>query len=84
MLYEGERDVLVAFISSRIAKTKPVDVLIDESHPEFKITGLKLPSTVKLDKIATISKELILGEIGEIGPKLKKEINAKISKTLLF
>ncbi len=38
---------------------------------------------MKLDKIATISKELILGEIGEIGSKLKKEINSKISKTLI-
>jgi len=39
---------------------------------------------VKLDKIATISKELILGEIGAVGPKLKKEINGKISKTLML
>ena len=83
MLYEGEKDVVVAFISSRIEKTRPVDVLIDTGHPEFKKTGLKLSSTVKLDKIATISKELILGEIGEIGSKLKKEINSKISKTLI-
>ena len=75
---------MVAFISSRITKTRPADVLIDESHSEFKKTGLKLPSTVKLDKIATISKELILGEIGEIGPKLKKEINSKISKILML
>jgi len=84
VLYEGEKDVVVAFISSRITKTRYADVIIDESHPEFKKTGLKLSSTVKLDKIATISKELMLGEIGEIGPKLKKEINGKISKTFLL
>jgi mRNA interferase MazF len=84
VLHESEKDVVVAFISSRITKTRPVDVLIDEGHSEFKKTGLKLSSTVKLDKIATISKELILGEIGEIGPKLKKEINSKISKTLML
>ena len=84
VLHEGEKDVVVAFISSRITKAKQFDVLINDAHPEFKTTGLKLPSTVKIDKIATISKELILGEIGEIGPKLKKEINDKISKTLLL
>jgi len=39
---------------------------------------------VKLDKIATLSKELMLGEIGKIGPKLKREINEKISKTLIL
>jgi hypothetical protein len=47
-LYEGEKDVVVAFISSRITKTRSADVIIDESHPEFKKTGLKLSSTVKL------------------------------------
>ena len=81
VLYEGEKDVVVAFISSRIAKAKPTDVVIDKNHSEFKQTGLKLESSLKLDKIATLSKELILGEIGEVGPKLKKEINYKISKT---
>ncbi|MGD0202733.1 MAG: hypothetical protein ABSC20_02355 [Candidatus Bathyarchaeia archaeon] len=51
-----------------------------ENHPEFKQTGLKLTSAIKLDKIATISKDLILGEIGEVGAKLKKEINRKFSE----
>jgi mRNA interferase MazF len=39
---------------------------------------------IKLDKVATISKDLILGEIGEIGNKLKEEINAKLSKVYKF
>lgn len=82
VLYEGEKDVVVAFISSRATKARLTDILIDETHREFKQSGLKLASTVKLDKIATIAKELILGEIGEVGPELKKEINLKISKIL--
>ena len=82
VLYDCEKDVVVAFISSRISKAKSTDVLIKEQHPEFKQTGLKVESIIKLDKIATLSKGLILGEIGEAGPKLKKEINDKISKTL--
>lgn len=84
VLHEGEKDVVVAFISSRITKTRPIDILISESHPEFKKTGLKVASSLRLDKIATLSKELILGEIGEVGPKLKKEINERISKTLML
>jgi mRNA interferase MazF len=39
---------------------------------------------IKLDKVATISKDLILGEIGEIGNKLKEEMNAKLSKAYKF
>ena len=80
VLYEGEKDVVVAFISSRVDKLKPIDIIINEKNVEFKLTGLKLTSTIKLDKIATISKELIVGEIGEIGPKLRKELNRKIAE----
>jgi mRNA interferase MazF len=81
-LYEGEKDVMVVFISSRIIKAKPNDVLIKEQNSEFKQTGLKVESLIKIDKIATLSKRLIIGEIGEVGTKLKKEINEKIGKTL--
>jgi len=41
-------------------------------------------SVIRLDKVATVSKHLIIGEIGEIGNKLKEEINAKLSKILWF
>lgn len=82
VLHEGERDVVVAFISSKRGNRTPVDVLISERNSEFKKTGLKLSSTVRIDKIATISKSLVLGEIGEVGPKLKKEINEIIMRTL--
>jgi mRNA interferase MazF len=82
VLYEGERDVIVVFISSRIGKAKPNDVLIKEENSEFRQTGLKGESFVRVDKIATLSKRLIIGELGVVGPKLKNEINAKIQKIL--
>jgi len=44
-------DVVVAFISSKIpSKLSGVDVLITEGHPNFKKTGLKVESVIKLDK----------------------------------
>jgi len=84
VLHEGEKDVVVAFISSRTENPKPTDVIIDKNHPEFKQTGLKLSSVLKIDKIATLSKELIIGEIGEVGTKLKKEINRKFIETYML
>lgn len=84
ILFEGEKDVVAAFISSRTQKPKATDITIDETHPEFKQTGLKLASVIKLDKVATISKDLILGEIGEISVKLKAEINRKIAEVYGF
>ena len=79
VLYEGDRDVIVAFISSKIPpEIFDTDVVIARTHLEFPLTGLKVDSVVKLDKVATLSKNLIIGEIGEIGPKLKDEINKKL------
>ena len=80
ILYEGEKDVVAAFISSRTENPKTTDITINEKHPEFKQTGLKLPSVIKLDKVATISKTLIVGEIGEVGTKIKKQVNHKITE----
>ena len=81
VLFEGERDVVVAFISSRVPRRATLtDIVVDEAHVEFELTGLKVSSVIRLDKVATISKNLILGEIGEIGNKLKREINVKLSK----
>jgi mRNA interferase MazF len=82
VLYESEKDLTVVFVSSRIAKATSNDVLIKESHTEFKQTGLKADSYLKIEKIATLSKKLMLGEIGQVGPELKKEINDKIVKAL--
>lgn len=84
VLHEGEKDVVVAFISSRTENPKSTDIIIDQNHPEFNETGLKLTSVLRIDKIATISKELILGEIGEVGARLRKEINRKIIETYSF
>jgi mRNA interferase MazF len=79
ILIEAERDCVVAFISSKVPVTpSPTDILIPESHEEFTRTGLKRSSVIKLDKIATISKDLILGEIGELGEALRREINTRL------
>ena len=74
VLYERQKVLWDAFICSRVDKLKPIDIIKEESV-EFKQTGLKLCSTIKLDKVASILKEVLVGEIGEIGPKLRKEVN---------
>jgi len=85
VLYEGKKDVVVAFISSRTQQETPKhSVKIPQNHEEFKITGLKVQSIVRLDKVATVLKDLIIGELGEAGPKLKKEINKKITEIYTF
>jgi mRNA interferase MazF len=37
--------------------------VVDKSHPEFALTGLKLSSVIRLDKVATVLKDFVVGEI---------------------
>lgn len=81
VLLERPNDVVVAFISSIIPK--PIEshhVFLDKNHKSFSTTGLKISSTIYLDKIATIDKKLIIGELGQISNDIKLEVNKKIKK----
>ena len=85
VLYEGDRDVVVAFISSKIPpQPTESDVIITKNHPEFPLTGLKVDSVIKLDKIATLSKNLIIGEIGELERPLEKKLIGNCTKSFEF
>jgi mRNA interferase MazF len=57
-------DVILAFISSVVRDSEETDLLISVDHPEFGETGLKRDSVIKLDKLATISRGIILGSLG--------------------
>jgi mRNA interferase MazF len=74
VIHESDEDVVVAFISSRVsAHVSKYGLLVTERHPAFPETGLKVPSVIRFDKVATLSKDLIDGEIGEIIPALSEE-----------
>ncbi len=84
VLYEGDQDVVVAFISSRVqALSFRGGVLVSMDHPEFSFTGLKVSSVIRLDKICTILKDLIVGEMGEIGVSIRGLVNEAIRELYL-
>jgi mRNA interferase MazF len=37
---------------------------------------------IKLDKIVTVLKDLIVGELGELDEELKKEVNQKLKRIM--
>lgn len=85
VIYESVHDVVVAFISSKV----PVhhldsDLLVSANHPAFSSTGLKISSVIKFDKIATVSRDLVEGEIGEITGNLVDECNTIMSHIFKF
>jgi len=83
VMYDGEKDAIIVFISSKIpSKLSNVDVLITKERSGFKKTGLKTDSVIKLDKIATVLKDLIVGELGELDEEMRQEVNQKLKKAL--
>jgi mRNA interferase MazF len=85
VLHESEYDVVVAFISSKIpGDLQDSDFMIAMDHPSFFFTGLKVSSVIKFDKIATVSKDLIEGEIGEITRDLANECTLLLHRLFIL
>ncbi len=74
-----DEGVVVAFISSKKAKQQQkTDVAVKNCGKTFANTGLKTDSIIKVGKIATLDKKIILGKLGKIDTITEKELNKKI------
>lgn len=83
VIYEGKEDVVVAFISSKVPpELSEVDVLVSRTDTGFSKSGLKVDSLIKLDKIATVLKDLVVGELGELDEESRQAVNRKLKKIL--
>jgi mRNA interferase MazF len=72
---EDSTDVIVAFITSKIPKEKAkTHYQLKGNEKDFESTGLKVDSTFRFDKLATLDKRLILGELGEVNKSLQKKM----------
>ncbi len=79
VLYEQPSgdDCIVSFISSvKPKRLSTFDVKIDATPAN----GLKVDSIIKTDKIATLQKKIILGELGKPDARVLKEINVRLKK----
>ena len=76
-------DVILAFISSVVPpRPLPTDLVVDPSQPNFRETGLKVPSIVKCDKLATVQRRIILGELGQLSASLLRELDQRLRHAL--
>jgi mRNA interferase MazF len=74
-------DVVVAFISSNKSNRQYFyDIPFKSSHSQFKKTGLKVDSIIKVDKIATLDKKIVLGKLGVIPVDIQTVINNKLKR----
>jgi len=66
-------DVILAFITSRTAAAENPDGLRIDPSPR---NGLKVPSVVRFDKIATLEKHIIAGKLGDAEPAFLADAKA--------
>ena len=73
---------IVAFITSVLTNRSPrgaeVELLL--SDPEFRVSGLKVDSLVRLDKLVTLTSSLITRRLGMIGPATEISMAAMLRR----
>lgn len=80
VLYDNGLDVTAAYISSKEEKYDPkCHLLIEQTHAEYPMTGLKEDSIIRLDKIFTLDHSYIKGWRGKLGTSIKTEFNRLFS-----
>lgn len=72
-------EVLVAYISSVVpAQLLPTDLLLDPDRAEFQSTNLKVVSTLRLHKLATIHCSSLMRQLGSLGGGSSAAIDEKL------
>ena len=78
VLCKSKLDVTISFITSELKWKTKQDVFI---FPTQK-NGLKVPSLIRVGKIATIDSDLVLGELGELSRDEIIELNNSLKELL--
>jgi len=76
VLINSDLDVTLAFISTQLKWKEETDILLKPN----KNNGLKKDSVLRLGKIATIDKNLVLGRIGRMDANVLKQVNLNLIK----
>jgi mRNA interferase MazF len=76
-------DFIVAFItSSATAPSGRHSIGVPFTHPEWRKTGLKVPSIIRADKIPTLHTSVISGAIGILPEDLMTLVQQTLQKLL--
>lgn len=73
--YPRGEDVILAFVTSKPGNQDPqAEHRLDPADPEFRATGLKISSAIRLDKLATLHRSLVQRRLGYLGPQSERAV----------
>lgn len=76
ILVDGEADLTVSFITTQLKWQEDFDVKIEPSQTN----GLKRTSLIRLSKIATIDKDLVIGKLGNLSQDELSNVDKNLVK----
>jgi mRNA interferase MazF len=77
------RHVIFALITSRIPTVLlDTDIVLDAAHPDFVVSGLLKPSTLRLDHVITLKQTMVRRELGELSVTTQEQICEKLCALL--
>ena len=79
--YGNEADLVVAFVTSNTANQQAYDVLIDDNHVDYTMTGLNTTSVIRTHKIITLSESEVSAQLGALGPQHQADLKAALKQT---
>jgi mRNA interferase MazF len=82
-LISGYQHIIIAFITSQIEKAnEESDIKILSNNEDFDQTGLRVDSAIRLHRLVTIPKKIILRELGELPENYVDKVNEKLRELL--
>jgi mRNA interferase MazF len=75
---QTSQDVVVVLVTMNTSRRGAFDLLLEKSHPEFLQTGLRYDSAIRIDKVFTLNRRLIVKALGRFGPQLKGAVEKQL------
>lgn len=76
-------DLILAFISSVVPESPgSTEVVLTPKMKDFALTGLKVPSVIRLDKLATIERRLVARKLGSVTQTYLKQVDSALIRAL--
>ncbi len=79
----ADRDVMLAFIGTHRGQPLDLsDLLVPDTHPEFRLTGLKVTSLIRLGRLMTLAVDDVIGKLGTLPDELLAQADANLRQAL--
>lgn len=77
-------DWLVCMLSTQLHQALPgFDEILDESQPDFIESGVRVRSVIRISRLAVVSADMLLGNIGTIGDERFMRIRKALADWIL-